>query len=166
MFIRSVSFPYLFCICSVSILYLFDIGSLSILFCSYCLHSISKRSWNLFEEQGFRELVISNTRFKLSPYKIIMQKFKQETYISVEENVSPVSQKILEENGIVMSRPVRESFLKQCRVTGSLCDCPKNRSQALSTPLKKYRQKTDFWLLYYLYMEYCTLKGLSHIWKA
>ena len=115
---RSTCVPvpvmYLFGIRSVPVLYPFHICSLSVLF-SLCQCSIGKRSWNSFRITRFpknsftRMLPVSNTQLTLSPC-VCMREFKQKNLHFLGENASPVTRKIWEEDCIITSRPVTESF--------------------------------------------------------
>ena len=62
----------------------------------------------------------------------------KQTFPFPGENVYPVTQKIWED-GIVTSRPVRSLFPKQYKVTGSLCDCLKGKSNQLAKHFQHHR---------------------------
>ena len=100
---HSVSVPDPFHICSLSVLF------------SLCQCSIGKRSWNSFRITRFpknsftRMLPVSNTQLTLSPC-VCMREFKQKNLHFLGENASPVTRKIWEEDCIITSRPVTESF--------------------------------------------------------
>ena len=134
---RSVAvphpFPFPFCICSVPVPYLFSIHS--VLF-PFCQCSIGKRSWNLFRKTRFpgTHLQVSRMLHSVKTFAVCVRaKIKTINLHFRGENVSRVTWKIWEEDCNITSRPVTESFFpKWYKATGSLCDCPRKRSNELA----------------------------------